>query len=197
MNEMQHNSRAGRGVARLGVVVPVSNTNLEPDMQMMRPPGVSVHVMRAGGYDLDQIPDSEQMGQFAETSLEPVLDALCATRPDAVVYGCTSATLSHGPDYDRAFCSRLASLFCLGFTVYFSALPACRPHLGATLSVYTDLLGCFRGWPLNIAGGGLEFLAGKNFFISSSEPLCFFLGEGVHKFATLLYLFQVCANLFI
>ncbi|MEM7193923.1 MAG: Asp/Glu racemase [Pseudomonadota bacterium] len=96
-----------RGSARIGVIVPVSNSNLEPDMQMMKPAGVSIHSMRAGGYDLDEIPDSEQMRQFAETSLESVLDALCAVRPDAVIYGCTSATLSFGPDYDQTFRQRM------------------------------------------------------------------------------------------
>ena len=42
-----------RGVARLGIVVPVSNTNLEPDMVMLRPDGVSLHFARAGGRDRD------------------------------------------------------------------------------------------------------------------------------------------------
>ena len=49
-----------RGRARLGVVVPFSNTNLEPDMAMLCPPGVSVHFARAGGYDLDAIALAEQ-----------------------------------------------------------------------------------------------------------------------------------------
>lgn len=98
-----------RGAGRLGVIVPMSNTNLEPDFAMLRPPGVSLHFMRAGGYDLDAIPDSSQMRGFAEASLAEVLPPLCAARPDVVVYGCTSATLAHGPQYDRAFSQRLAA----------------------------------------------------------------------------------------
>ena len=96
-----------RGVARLGFIVPVSNSNLEPDMIAIRPQGVSVHFMRAGGYDLNAIPDSDQMRLFALTSLDDVLQALCAVRPDVVVYGCTSATLSLGPQYDRQFCQKI------------------------------------------------------------------------------------------
>jgi len=38
-----------RGRARIGAIVPVSNTNMEPDLWLMRPSGASVHVMRAGG----------------------------------------------------------------------------------------------------------------------------------------------------
>ncbi|MCP4379144.1 MAG: Asp/Glu racemase, partial [bacterium] len=49
-----------RGRARIGVVVPVTNTNLEPDMQLLRPDGVSIHFARSGGYDVDAIPDEKQ-----------------------------------------------------------------------------------------------------------------------------------------
>jgi len=96
-----------RGRAKIGVIVPFSNTNLEPDMAMLRPLGVSIHTARAGGYDLDAVPDSEQMRKFAEAGLDEVLDSLCAARPDVILYGCTSATLSMGPDYDREFCARI------------------------------------------------------------------------------------------
>ncbi len=96
-----------RGRARIGVVVPVSNTNLEPDLEMLRPAGVSLHFARAGGYDLDAIPDGGQMRQFALASLDDVLAALMAALPDVILYGCTSATLSHGPAFDREFQARI------------------------------------------------------------------------------------------
>ena len=83
-----------RGRARIGVVVPFSNTNLEPDMQMLRPEGVSLHFARAGGYDLDEVPDSNQMRQFALASLDEAIGSLSAARPDVILYGCTSATLT-------------------------------------------------------------------------------------------------------
>ena len=98
-----------RGRARIGVVVPFSNTNLEPDLMLLRPPGVSLHFARAGGYDLDKIPDSKQMGDFALASLDDVISSLTAARPDLILYGCTSATLSHGPKFDRKFAARIES----------------------------------------------------------------------------------------
>jgi len=96
-----------RGEARIGIVVPFSNTNLEPDMVMLRPAGVSLHFARAGGYDLDRIPDSRQMRQFAEASLDEVVDSLSAALVDVILYGCTSATLAHGPDFDREFQAKI------------------------------------------------------------------------------------------
>lgn len=98
-----------RGSARIGFIVPVSNSNLEPDMVAMKPAGSSVHFMRAGGYDLEKIPDSGQMQQFARASLQSVLEALSAVRPDSIAYGCTSATFSLGPDYDRKFTADMTS----------------------------------------------------------------------------------------
>ena len=103
-----------RGRARIGAVVPVSNSNLEPDMTMMRPWGVSLHFTRAGGYDLDRVPDSEQMRAYAEASLEGVIGGLVAARVDLVLYGCTSATLAHGFEFDRAFEARIAGLAGVG-----------------------------------------------------------------------------------
>ncbi|MEM7342846.1 MAG: Asp/Glu racemase [Chloroflexota bacterium] len=102
--------RESRGRARLGIVVPFSNTNLEPDMQMLRPNGVSLHFARAGGYDLDEVPDSDQMRQFALASLDEVVTSLAAAQPDVLLYGCTSATLAHGPTFDRQFAQQMTDM---------------------------------------------------------------------------------------
>ena len=45
-----------RGRRRFGILVPFTNTNLEPDMVLLRPDGVSLHFARMGGYDQDEIP---------------------------------------------------------------------------------------------------------------------------------------------
>lgn len=107
---MLTNQSASRGRGRIAIVVPFSNTNLEPDMVMLRPDGVSLHFARAGGYDLEEVPDSDQMRKFALASLEGVIEALAATRPDVYLYGCTSATLAHGPAFDREFAQRISEM---------------------------------------------------------------------------------------
>ncbi len=99
-----------RGRARIGVVVPFTNTNLEPDLMMLRPPGVSLHFARAGGYDPKQTPDSEQMRGFALAALDSVIELLAAARPDLILYGCTSATLAHGPRFDCEFAESITAI---------------------------------------------------------------------------------------
>lgn len=101
---------ASRGRGRIGVVVPISNTNLEPDMQLLRPDGVSIHFARAGGYDLDEIPDAAQMKKLALNSLGTVMTDLAAARPDVILYGCTSATLAHGPEFDREYTGKIKDI---------------------------------------------------------------------------------------
>lgn len=96
-----------RGRARIGALVPFTNTNLEPDLMMMAPPGISVHVTRMGGYDRDEIPDEDQMAGLGAADLDGPLDLLAGAAPDVILYGCTSATLSHGPAFDRALANQI------------------------------------------------------------------------------------------
>lgn len=96
-----------RGRARFGILVPFTNTNLEPDMALLRPDGVSMHFARMGGYDQDEIPDAGQMHGLGAADLDEPLRLLQGVRPDVILYGCTSATLTHGPAFDRALAERI------------------------------------------------------------------------------------------
>ncbi len=98
---------SNRGRARIGVLVPYTNTNLESDMILLRPAGVSVHFVRMGGYDIDAIPDSEQMAGLGDSDLTEPLRLLAGVRPDVVLYGCTSATLTHGIAFDSDLSSTI------------------------------------------------------------------------------------------
>ncbi|MEM8843017.1 MAG: Asp/Glu racemase [Pseudomonadota bacterium] len=98
-----------RGRARLGVLVPFTNTNLEPDMVWLAPPGISVHFARLGGYDVDEIPDDAQMAGLGSADLTEPLALIQGARPDVVLYGCTSATLTHGAAFDRALAERISA----------------------------------------------------------------------------------------
>ena len=97
-----------RGRARFGVLVPFTNTNLEADLALLRPHGVSMHIARMGGYDQDEIPDADQMHGLGSADLGEPLRLLLGVRPDVVMYGCTSATLTHGPAFDRHLSEQIA-----------------------------------------------------------------------------------------
>jgi maleate isomerase len=93
---------------RIGLIVPSSNTNLEPDCLLLAPTGVTVHSVRSGGYDVNVVPDSEEMRRFVRQSVDQHVRLLIDARVDVIAYGCTSGTLSDGPEFDRQFCGELA-----------------------------------------------------------------------------------------
>jgi len=101
---MPTDPRAG---PKIGVLVPFTNTNLEPDMMAMCPPGCTLHFQRIGGYDVDEIPGADQMAGLGAADLTETLRLISGVRPAAVLYGCTSATLTHGPGFDRDLGARI------------------------------------------------------------------------------------------
>ncbi|KIC21333.1 maleate cis-trans isomerase family protein [Leisingera sp. ANG-Vp] len=102
--EFRHETRTR---AKIGVLVPFTNTNLEPDMMLMRCPGTTVHFQRMGGYDVDEIPGSDQMAGLGASDISHDLRMISGVRPDVVLYGCTSATLTHGPGFDADLAAQI------------------------------------------------------------------------------------------
>ena len=97
-----------RSGAKIGVLVPFTNVNLEPDMQMLCPEGCTMHFERLGGYDVDKIPGAEQMSGLGSSNLNDTLRLISGVRPKAILYGCTSATLTHGVEFDRTLADNIA-----------------------------------------------------------------------------------------
>lgn len=98
-----------RARARLGLLVPFTNTNFEPDMALLMPAGITLHAARMGGYDEEEIPDADQMAGLGASDLDEPLRLLMGVKPDVILYGCTSATLTHGPAFDRDLAARIKS----------------------------------------------------------------------------------------
>jgi maleate cis-trans isomerase len=131
-----------RARARIGVLVPFTNTNLEPDMIRLCPPGCTVHFARLGGYDVDEIPDADQMAGLGAADLDEPLRLIAGVRPDVILYGCTSATLTHGPAFDCALAARAEAMTGAKTVTAAGALVAALTALGtvriAFASPYVD-----------------------------------------------------------
>jgi len=87
--------------------VPFTNVNLEPDMQLLCPAGCTMHFERLGGYDAHAIPGAEQMAGLGASDLSESIRLICGIRPAAVLYGCTSATLTHGTAFDQDLAAKI------------------------------------------------------------------------------------------
>ena len=93
-----------------GVILPSSNTNVEPDFALLLPAGVTFHSTRVGLYDVDAIPDVEEMRKYSSEEPEPAVALIAAAGVGVVAYACTGATLWNGPDFDRELADRVAGL---------------------------------------------------------------------------------------
>jgi len=98
-----------RSGPKIGVLVPFTNVNLEPDMQLLCPPGCTMHFERMGGYDADAIPGADQMAGLGSSDLSESTRLIAGVRPAAVLYGCTSATLTHGVQFDKKLSQDIAA----------------------------------------------------------------------------------------
>ena len=124
--------------ALCSVIVPSSNTNAEPDFQMLAPAGVTLHCTRSGGYDVEAIPDSSEMRRFARQALDQQLQLLVDGRVELIAYACTSATLSDGPEFDAAFCAEITAKTGLPAVTTAGALIEAMRDLGAQRVAFTS-----------------------------------------------------------
>jgi len=83
---------------KVGVLVPFTNINLEQDLGNLNIEETSFHYTRIGGYELKDIPGASEMENMGKNDISAALRLLAGIRPDAVLYGCTSASLSNAFD---------------------------------------------------------------------------------------------------
>ena len=120
------------------MIVPGSNTNAEPDCLLLAPTGVTIHTTRSGGYDVEAIPDSDEMRRFARQALDEQLQLLVDGRVELIAYACTSATLADGPEFDQAFCDEITAKTGLPAVTTAGALIDAMRDLGARRVAFTS-----------------------------------------------------------
>jgi maleate isomerase len=91
---------------RVGLLVPSSNTVMEPDLWRALPPGATLHTARM--YLEDTTPEGEN--RMLDEHVLPAARDLATARPDLIVFGCTSAGALRGNDYDAELCRRISDL---------------------------------------------------------------------------------------
>jgi maleate isomerase len=89
--------------ARLGLIVPSSNTTNEPEFQRVLPEGISLHTGRMPLEDVN----AEDLSAMAETATGAA-EHLGHAGVDVVAYGCTTGSLVKGHDYAEDLETRVA-----------------------------------------------------------------------------------------
>ncbi len=91
---------------RVGLLVPSSNTVMEPDLWRALPSGATLHTARM--YLEDTTPQGEH--RMLDEHVLPAARDLATARPDLIVFGCTSAGALRGNGYDAELCRRISEL---------------------------------------------------------------------------------------
>ncbi|SDG02245.1 maleate cis-trans isomerase family protein [Halorientalis regularis] len=89
--------------ARLGLVVPSSNTTVEPEFRAMTPAATTVHAARVPLEDVT----ADALNEMA-TGAERAAELLAHADVDGIAYACTTGSLLHGPGFDAELESRLS-----------------------------------------------------------------------------------------
>ncbi|MET1101359.1 MAG: aspartate/glutamate racemase family protein [Pyrodictiaceae archaeon] len=88
---------------RVGLIIPSSNTTMEPEFYSLMPVGVSVHTTRVPLREVT----SEELIRMEEKAVEAA-ELLATADVDIIVYGCTTGSLVKGPGHDEEIARRLS-----------------------------------------------------------------------------------------
>jgi maleate isomerase len=88
--------------ARIGLLLPSSNTTMEPEFYSIVPKGVTVHTARMLLKDVTP----ESLENMADEAVKAA-ELLATAEIDVMVYGCTSGSLVKGVAWEAALADRL------------------------------------------------------------------------------------------
>ncbi|MEM2203550.1 MAG: aspartate/glutamate racemase family protein [Sulfolobales archaeon] len=88
--------------ARIGLIVPSSNTTMEPELYRAIPQGVSIHTSRIPLREVT-IESLLEMEKHSLRASQELVDA----DVDLILYGCTSGSLVGGPGFDKAIAGKI------------------------------------------------------------------------------------------
>lgn len=90
--------------ARIGVIIPSTNTVVESEFNRMAPPGVSIHATRL----LITETTPEALKKMAEDT-ERAAKELATAKVNVLVYACTSGSFIEGPEWEEKLVRRIQS----------------------------------------------------------------------------------------
>jgi maleate isomerase len=143
-------------MARIGLLVPSSNSTVEPELYRLLPESVTLHVARLFLTRID--PDSV-LGMVED--LEAQSRNLASADVDVIVLGATAPSFLNGLGYDRELIARIEAATGKPATTTSTALIEALAHLGVTRivfgSAYDETVNAIaRGF---LEANGLEILA--------------------------------------
>jgi maleate isomerase len=91
---------------RVGLLIPSSNTVMEPDFYRNLPADATVHTGRMYMVETTAAGEDRMLREFTM----PAAEAVGTANPHVTVFGCTSAGALYGDAYDRDLCKRIGEV---------------------------------------------------------------------------------------
>src|SRR6478672_591143 len=116
----------------MGVVVPSTNTAVEAEYNLMRPPGVTFHAGRMYVSDPDAASNDafEALMVQLRAALEVAVRDVVTIQPDHMVMGMSSETFWEGVEGNRRFVERVHAMSGVGVSTGAGAIEAACRRLG-------------------------------------------------------------------
>ena len=132
MNDIRHQDRLGWR-RKFGVVVPSTNTIVEPEFHAMAPPGVTNHTSRflIPNMDLHSDADFEQLVATIKATLDDAIDGLTPAGPDHIIVGISAESFWDGADGAAQLQERLEAKAGCTLTLGSAAARAALEAVGA------------------------------------------------------------------
>ncbi len=132
VNDIRHQDRLGWR-RKFGVVVPSTNTIVEPEFHAMAPPGVTNHTSRflIPNMDLHSDADFEQLVATIKATLDDAIDGLTPAGPDHIIVGISAESFWDGTDGAAQLQERLEAKAGCTLTLGSAAARAALEAVGA------------------------------------------------------------------
>jgi len=111
--------------ARVGLIVPSSNTTMEEEFRSWLPDGVSLHVARVRLRRVN-VEELSRMEKYVDLAADTLADA----GVDVIAYGCTTGSLVGGVGYDERIAGRIERITGVRAIATATAVVEALRHLG-------------------------------------------------------------------
>ncbi len=151
--------------ARLGVIVPSTNTTVEPEFAAFVPRDVAVFATRVLVAEVATEAEKAASLLAMHDGMDRAVTELASAGVDAIAYACTSGSFLAGRDSDQVMCARLTERHGVPIVTTSSALVAALHALSATtLAVATPYVA-------PVADGATAYLSEAGFSVAARNDL--------------------------